>query len=1810
MRATVRSPYSARNLCAAGAAHAPTVLLAASIMFALGGGQAEAQISAAPPSVSIFPTQTSSTVTLTIANITAGVPGTHNVVFSGLPAGVTANPPAPAFTVPATLPATATTTFQFQAAATASLGTYTINMQSPSALCGSILCMGTMTLQVLQPSFTALASPNPASVPWGGTRTVTVTITPDPGFTQTLTIWFGGFPAGISVGGTQVLSPPYPPLPFTFSVAAGITPQTYNGTLFVTPGNFTPRTFPMTVIVPPPDILVAFSQPSVSVCDGGPPVNNGIVLQPANGYAGTPLLSFSSIPAGITVTPTNPTAGPMPPGQTVPFTVSASGATPGLHLVTLQVQDAAAGIAKTAQLSVNVPAADFVPSVAPSALSVPAGGSAAGYVASVAGNACFSPASVTVTPSGAPGGVTFSPPAVTLMGPTYIPAGFNVQVAPTVPPGSYPLTFTFAPSTGAPRTRSGTLTVTAGPDFTLAASPASLAIQAGATGTVMLTATGLNGFNDAVTVTTPSIAGVTFTPASFTILPGGSQPVAVQVAQAAPPGTLTATFTGTSPTVIGSRTAALTLQITAAPDFSLAVNPPTLSVVSGSSGTVTVTATGLNGFADAVAVTAPLIAGVTFAPATFALLPGGSQSVAVQVAQGTLASLLTATFTGTSATVPGSRTSTLTLQITPPPDFALALTPPTLSITAGVPATVVVAVTAAHGFTGTVNVTAVPSGTLACDPASFTVPAGGSQTVTLTSPPEAAAAMVQVRFEGTAAGIVGSRQAILSVTLVPAPPVIESVTPPALTPGTTSSILRLTGQHFRPGAVASSPSPGLVVTRTTVLSPTMADVVLDVHPKAPTGLHRIDLTNPDGTRTSQGFMLVVYPSTSIGAALGVTVAAIVHPRPYTLLHPSDPVFPRGLLATTGLGTVIGSWNLDGFPFDRFVVPVSGGMPVEVRASIPIPATFLGEHRLELVVEQPRSLISAPIPVVVSTDGRSQLTILAPEDGVVFGTVAPLVRWSMVPGASGYEVEIGRDADEFPLLRRLSATEWRPSTRDVAEIGPGPRRLRVRAVFPGDVTGEPTRWLDFFILPARVELTILAPSLDHDTGRPVIRWEGGAPGLLYRVELFAEGAESPFAAAVTPRQEYALPPGTPSGPLQVRIRALDPEGHVRGSAGPATLTLPHPPQASLGRIVLARLDAQVTAMSPREGDLVDTPRPRIEARWSSALPPEEVTLLVDATDFTPIARVEPEGLVLEPVEELAPGPHTVFLSLAGVVTTWTFAIVAAVEAPAVEPALGAASSLMPEPHRDGEAVAMLTVTGQDEEGGSADDTARLELSTQLDVAQGAIEVKGTGDVAGRHDLNAPHATVNESRNWDLLLAAGGSGFRTEARGGYSPPDFLDQSEFLSAGLARGGLEGKVVTSLGSLAYYRTTNEIPSGTAGMPLSGPQRIEAIGYEVPGDPNRFFLRAFALRSESEASFFEPGAASEAAGLLGRIAFGPGLALVFEGAHGWVEPADAPEKVAGDAFRVGATGTVGRFNYSLAFRKTDADFINPTNPGLTPGGVPDRTGGDLSLTAMLGRASVSLQARRLESGGNEGGGPKVVEDGGALSVNLPLGERVTAAATGTLTTNRGDGDEALYLPATDRSQRGVTLTLTEMAGTASFSQSLSWQDMDDKVQPAANQAVTALNLSANGALTRVVSLSGTISGTRSDAAPALGRTDQFLVSLQPVINWQKQNLVFTLRGSYNRSKNEASASLTESDQYQIMVQWTPPWLGSLLAAQLAADWNRTRSSYQPGHAPFHRRLVASLTVRKTGTLPPLAQPVTAAGLPPGIAPGRIASRL
>lgn len=196
------------------------------------------------------------------------------------------------------------------------------------------------------------------------------------------------------------------------------------------------------------------------------------------------------------------------------------------------------------------------------------------------------------------------------------------------------------------------------PDFSLSASPSSVSVTQGSSGTSTITVNPTGGFSGSVTLSASGLpSGVT---ASFGTNPTTTtSSVTFTASSTATTGTATVTITGTSGSLSHTTTISLTVNAAATPNFSLSASPASLTVKQGASGSSTITVTDSGGFTGSVTLSnSALPSGVT---ASFGTNPTTSTSVLTFTASSTAATgTSTITITGTS----GSLTHTTTISLT------------------------------------------------------------------------------------------------------------------------------------------------------------------------------------------------------------------------------------------------------------------------------------------------------------------------------------------------------------------------------------------------------------------------------------------------------------------------------------------------------------------------------------------------------------------------------------------------------------------------------------------------------------------------------------------------------------------------------------------------------------------------------------------------------------------------------------------------------------------------------------------------------------------------------------------------------------------------------------------------------------------------------------------------------------------------------------------------------------------------------------------------------------------------------------------
>ncbi len=304
-----------------------------------------------------------------------------------------------------------------------------------------------------------------------------------------------------------------------------------------------------TAFYPTPDYTVAVTPSSQTVLTGTS-TSYTVTATPLVGFTGTVTFSVSGLPTGATASfnPPSVTA----PGSSAMIVSTASTTPTDTYLLTITGTSGLLSHTATATLIVSTP--DFSLSVSPASMTVPAAGGTANYAITIAQSGGFSSA-VALSVSGLPAGTvgSFNPnPA------SGSSSALSITVSSTTIPGSYPITITGV-SGALTHTATATLVKQSAQSFSLSASPSSLSVSRGRSGSYKVTVTPAGGFTGSVTL---SVSGLpSGTSVSFSTNPTkSSSTLRVNVGFRTPTGTYVLTIKGTSGSLSSTTSVTLTVK--------------------------------------------------------------------------------------------------------------------------------------------------------------------------------------------------------------------------------------------------------------------------------------------------------------------------------------------------------------------------------------------------------------------------------------------------------------------------------------------------------------------------------------------------------------------------------------------------------------------------------------------------------------------------------------------------------------------------------------------------------------------------------------------------------------------------------------------------------------------------------------------------------------------------------------------------------------------------------------------------------------------------------------------------------------------------------------------------------------------------------------------------------------------------------------------------------------------------------------------------------------------------------------------------
>jgi hypothetical protein len=360
-------------------------------------------------------------------------------------------------------------------------------------------------------------------------------------------------------------------------------------------------------------------------------------------------------------------------------------------------------------------------------------------------------------------------------------------------------------------------------------------------------------------------------------------------------------------------------------DFTLKSSATSGTVQTGSSTTITVSATESGNAKSTVALTASAPSGVTvtFNPTSITASTTSTATIAVGATAATGAQNIV--ITGTDST--GKQTATYALTVVKAPTLTLSAASSSLTLNQGTAGTVGLTATTGGSFTGNISfsVAGLPAGVTAqwsanpLSPSATT--AGSSETLTLTATPTATAGSATVTITAAGDGLTASQTVTLKVQAAPSLTVTPAATTLSVMQGASvTDLFSLAGNSTYTGAVTLSVS-GLPTGVTSSWNPASPVTLTNS-----TGSSTLSLTA--GAAAAAATSTITVTATGDGLTVSKQISLQVLPLPTLTLIPAS----AALTVTQG-ASVTDLFSLAGNSTYSGAVTLSvTGLPANVTAS--------------------------------------------------------------------------------------------------------------------------------------------------------------------------------------------------------------------------------------------------------------------------------------------------------------------------------------------------------------------------------------------------------------------------------------------------------------------------------------------------------------------------------------------------------------------------------------------------------------------------------------------------------------------------------------------------------------------------------------------------------------------------------------------------------------------------------------------------------------------------------------------------------------
>ena len=518
----------------------------------------------------------------------------------------------------------------------------------------------------------------------------------------------------------------------TVSIDPLATPKTYALNVTGTSGHMVRSVFFTVDVV---DFRISTSTPYPTVPVGSSLISDLTVMS-LGSFDSSVNLSISGVPGGVTVILDEDSLTPSSGGSaSTALSISVSrSAVPGTSNITVQ---GTGSLSRTAYIFLTIPEPGFSLSVFPSSPLVMAGSNISSTVTIDSINNFESAVTLSTNASGTPGlGAAFGANPVTPLSGGLGSTLLTWSVLANVTPGSYPISVS-AKSPGVENhTTIVVLTVKAPPsepDFSFTVAPQSFTTIVGSPVTATVTVNSMNGFDESVLLFVSSPPGIasSFSPSPVTPPVNGSSTstLTLSVSPSIAPDIYTSTLTA----AYGNTSKTQQVQVKVV-DYSLSALPSSITMEVGTTTTVDLYVSSVNGFSSPVTLSATSLANVSTA---FAPNPVTPSAVSPGISKLTLTVDFDATPGNYDVDVYGiygsvNRNTTISLTILTP-TFSLSTSSSELNVHLNSSASMTLTASSLNGYSAPVNMSAsAMSGlTISFVPDSVTPPIGGVSTATV-----------------------------------------------------------------------------------------------------------------------------------------------------------------------------------------------------------------------------------------------------------------------------------------------------------------------------------------------------------------------------------------------------------------------------------------------------------------------------------------------------------------------------------------------------------------------------------------------------------------------------------------------------------------------------------------------------------------------------------------------------------------------------------------------------------------------------------------------------------------------------------------------------------------------------------------------------------------------------------------------------------------------------------------------------------------------------------------------------------------------